>query len=58
MGSDSRRGGDAVDGRLIVLGGYLLGSIPFGYVLPRLFRGEDVREPRSGDFGASNVFRM
>ena len=28
---------------LIVVGAYLLGSIPFGYLLPRLVRGEDVR---------------
>ena len=42
---------------LIVLGGYLLGSIPFGYVLPRLLRGEDVRRHGSGNVGASNVWR-
>lgn len=43
---------------LVVLGGYLLGSIPFGLVLPRLFRGEDIREHGSGNVGASNVFRV
>lgn len=43
---------------LIVLGGYLVGSIPFGYVLPRVFRGEDIREQGSGNVGASNVFRV
>jgi acyl phosphate:glycerol-3-phosphate acyltransferase len=43
---------------LIVLGGYLLGSIPFGYVLPRLVRGEDVRRRGSGNVGASNVWRV
>ena len=42
---------------LIVLGGYLLGSIPFGYVLPRLLRGDDVRRHGSGNVGASNVWR-
>lgn len=42
---------------LIVLGGYLLGSIPFGYVLPRLVRGDDVRRRGSGNVGASNVWR-
>lgn len=42
---------------LIVLGGYLLGSIPFGYVLPRLVRGDDVRRHGSGNVGASNVWR-
>ena len=43
---------------LIVLGGYLLGSIPFGYVLPRLLRGDDVRRHGSGNVGASNVWRV
>jgi acyl phosphate:glycerol-3-phosphate acyltransferase len=43
---------------LIVIGGYLLGSVPFGYVLPRLLRGEDVRQLGSGNVGASNVWRV
>jgi glycerol-3-phosphate acyltransferase PlsY len=47
-----------VQDALIVLGGYLLGSIPFGYVLPRLVRGEDVRRRGSGNVGASNVWRV
>jgi glycerol-3-phosphate acyltransferase PlsY len=42
----------------IVVAGYLLGSIPFGFVLPRLIRGEDVRERGSGNVGASNVWRV
>lgn len=36
---------------------YLLGSIPFGYVLVRLFRKEDIREQGSGNIGATNVVR-
>src|SRR5689334_21529040 len=36
---------------------YLLGSIPFGYLLVRMFRGEDVRETGSGNIGATNVSR-
>ncbi|HEY6339472.1 MAG TPA: glycerol-3-phosphate 1-O-acyltransferase PlsY [Candidatus Sulfotelmatobacter sp.] len=36
---------------------YLLGSIPFGYLLVRTFRGEDVRLSGSGNIGASNVSR-
>ncbi len=36
---------------------YLLGSIPFGYLLVRLFRNEDVREQGSGNIGATNVAR-
>ena len=43
---------------LAVLGGYLLGSLTFGYWLPRLFRGEDIRKQGSGNVGASNVFRV
>lgn len=37
--------------------GYLLGSIPFGYVLVRVFRGADVRATGSGNIGATNVAR-
>lgn len=36
---------------------YLLGSIPFGYLLVRLLRGEDVRQTGSGNIGATNVSR-
>jgi glycerol-3-phosphate acyltransferase PlsY len=43
---------------LAVLGGYLLGSLPFGYWLPLVFRGEDIRKRGSGNVGASNVFRV
>ena len=43
---------------LAVLGGYLLGSLPFGFWLPLLFRGEDIRSHGSGNVGASNVFRV
>jgi acyl phosphate:glycerol-3-phosphate acyltransferase len=36
---------------------YLLGSIPFGYLLVRIFRGQDVRRTGSGNIGATNVSR-
>ena len=37
--------------------GYLLGSIPFGYLLVRVFLGSDVRTTGSGNIGATNVAR-
>ena len=36
---------------------YLLGSIPFGYLLVRIFRKEDIRATGSGNIGATNVVR-
>lgn len=42
---------------LIAAASYLLGSIPFGYILVRTFRGEDVRRTGSGNIGATNVAR-
>jgi acyl phosphate:glycerol-3-phosphate acyltransferase len=37
--------------------GYLLGAIPFGYLLVRALKGEDVRATGSGNIGATNVAR-
>lgn len=36
---------------------YLLGTVPFGYLLVRIFRGQDVRHLGSGNIGATNVSR-
>jgi glycerol-3-phosphate acyltransferase PlsY len=36
---------------------YLSGSIPFGYLLVRIFRREDIRTSGSGNIGATNVSR-
>jgi acyl phosphate:glycerol-3-phosphate acyltransferase len=37
---------------------YLVGSIPFGVVVGKLFYGVDVREHGSGNVGTTNVFRV
>ncbi len=42
---------------IVALVSYLFGSIPFGYILVRIFRGEDVRQSGSGNIGATNVAR-
>jgi glycerol-3-phosphate acyltransferase PlsY len=41
----------------IPLMGYLLGSIPFGYILVKSAEGKDIRSMGSGNIGATNVFR-
>src|SRR5260370_28159306 len=42
---------------LIVPIAYLLGAIPFGYLLVKLKTGSDVRASGSGNIGATNVLR-
>lgn len=42
---------------LVALGGYLLGSIPFGVVITRAAGAGDVRNIGSGNIGATNVLR-
>jgi glycerol-3-phosphate acyltransferase PlsY len=42
---------------LIAAASYLLGSIPTGYLLVRIFRHQDIRAVGSGNIGATNVLR-
>ena len=42
---------------LLVLTAYVLGSIPFGYLIVKLKEGRDVRSSGSGNIGATNVLR-
>ncbi|MGF1495417.1 MAG: glycerol-3-phosphate 1-O-acyltransferase PlsY [Elainellaceae cyanobacterium] len=42
---------------LVLMGAYLLGSIPTGYVVGRLLKGIDIRQFGSGSTGATNVLR-
>ncbi|MGA3344325.1 MAG: glycerol-3-phosphate 1-O-acyltransferase PlsY [Terracidiphilus sp.] len=42
---------------LIAVAAYLLGSVPIGYLLVRIFRHQDIRQAGSGNIGATNVLR-
>ena len=44
-------------GAVVLLLSYLLGAIPFGYIITRLKTGEDIREKGSGNIGATNALR-
>ncbi|MDP2944886.1 MAG: glycerol-3-phosphate 1-O-acyltransferase PlsY [Atribacterota bacterium] len=43
---------------LIIISCYLLGSIPFGYIVGKLFKKVDIREFGSGNIGAANALRI
>ena len=42
---------------IISLGSYLLGSIPFGFILTKIFLKKDIRDIGSGNIGATNALR-
>ncbi len=42
---------------VLVAFGYLLGSVPSGWLVMKLWRGQDLRKVGSGNIGAANVFR-
>ena len=48
---------DSISAALALLVGYVLGSIPFGLLLTRLFGAGDLRKIGSGNIGATNVLR-
>jgi glycerol-3-phosphate acyltransferase PlsY len=42
---------------IVVIISYLLGSIPFAYIMIRMFKGIDIRQVGSGNVGTTNVLR-
>lgn len=47
-----------IDTVALILFGYVVGSMPWGYWLVRIFRHEDIRTKGSGNIGATNVWRV
>ncbi len=43
---------------LLILAGYVLGSMPWGYWLVRLVKRDDIRRHGSGNIGGTNVWRV
>lgn len=42
---------------ILLIASYLLGAIPFGLIIGKVWRGIDIREFGSGNIGATNVYR-
>ncbi|MFI5360286.1 MAG: glycerol-3-phosphate acyltransferase, partial [Halanaerobiales bacterium] len=43
---------------LVIIISYLIGAIPFAYIMTRLITGKDVRDFGSGNVGATNAGRV
>ena len=46
-----------MDYLIIVITSYLIGSIPFGFILTKIFLKKDIRDIGSGNIGATNALR-
>ena len=42
---------------IVGISSYLMGSIPFGFILTKIFLKKDIREIGSGNIGATNALR-
>lgn len=42
---------------LLIILSYLIGSIPFAYIIGKIFKGIDIRKFGSGNLGSTNAFR-
>lgn len=42
----------------LIIGAYLLGSVPFAYLVAKWFRGIDIRQYGSGNIGAANIIGL
>jgi len=47
-----------MENTLLLLLAYLLGSIPFSFLIGEMVKGEDIRKYGSGNLGATNAFRV
>ena len=48
---------EIVTGIIVIVTGYLIGSIPSAYIATRLARGKDIRQLGGGNIGGLNVYR-
>ena len=45
-------------GLIVVIGAYIMGSFPTGYLVVKILKGQDIRQVGSGSTGATNVKRV